>query len=361
VARVSVNQLYSSSTKSRADTQASETIYTSIIQPTLRKYETPIDLSIELISSIILLVYHFTLEFPTIRLQSVIQPRVERLAPLFSSVKAPIDTPSSKDIVVDLTQSDDDDEVKSAKETTAKETVGVIRQSTPRASKVQQLIQSCEKKSPALSTRDERPRSQLTRPAAAIETTHSSTSITTRTQRSKAISKLPPPAVISSSSREPTRPTSRPRVPVKASKDTQRQPTSRPPAPSVKSAGSILTESRPVPTASEANIVRADPPLVKSKSSNHLKSTKPYVTDIIAQRPVKSAPTRRLPTKPFAGDDPNSPRAKKLAHAAERAREIRERRRREPGVTPGEKRPPPAMSSVDAPGSKRTRISVVRD
>jgi len=30
-------------------------------------------------------------------------------------------------------------------------------------------------------------------------------------------------------------------------------------------------------------------------------------------------------------------------------------------VTPGEKRPPPTMSNVDAPGSKRTRISVVRD
>jgi len=261
-----------------------------------------------------------------------------------------------------LTQSDDDDEVKSAKETTAKETVGVIRQSTPRASRVQQLIQSCEQKSPALSTRDESPRSHLTRPPVPLEPTQSSSNnITTRT-RFKPVTKLSSAAASSSASREPARPvTSRPRAPVKASKDTQRQPTSRPPAPSVKSAGSILTESRPAPTASEANIVRADPPLVKSKSSNHLKSTKPYVTDITAQRPVKSAPTRRLPTKPFAGDDPNSPRAKKLAHAAERAREIRERRRREPGVTPGEKRPPPAMSSVDAPGSKRTRISVVRD
>jgi hypothetical protein len=257
-----------------------------------------------------------------------------------------------------LTHIDDDDPVESVKETTSV----TLQSSTPRASKVQQLIQSCEKRSPARSPLVELSRPQSTRPPVPLETTQSSTSnVTTRT-RIKPITKLPTPAVLAGGSREPARPvTSRPRAPVKPSRDTQRQPTSRLPAPTVKGAGSVLTETRPVPTASDANIPRADPPLVKSKSSNNLKSTKPYVTDITAQRPVKSAPTRRLPTKPFAGDDPNSPRAKKLAHAAERAREIRERRRREPGVTPGEKRPPPSMSSIDAPGSKRTRISVARD
>jgi hypothetical protein len=283
---------------------------------------------------------------------------VERLAPLFSSVEGPINTPPSNETIVDLTQIDDDDEVESVKEAT-----GVtLRSSTPRASRVQQLIQSCETRSPAPSVRDERPRPQSTRPPVSLETTQSSTNnVTTRT-RVKPITKLPTPAVLAGGSREPARPAaSRPRAPVKPSRDTQRQPTSRLPAPTVKGAGSILTETRPTPTASEANIPRADPPLVKSKSSNNLKTAKPYVTDITVTRPVKSVPTRRLPTKPFAGDDPNSPRAKKLAHAAERAREIRERRRREPGVTPGEKRPPPAMSSLDAPGSKRTRISVVRD
>jgi hypothetical protein len=224
------------------------------------------------------------------------------------------------------------------------------------------LFQSCEKRSPARSSLVERSRPQSTRPLVPLETTQStSNNFTTRT-RIKPITKLLTPAVLAGGSREPARPAaSRPRAPVKPSRDTQRQPTSRPPAPTVKAAGRILTETRPVPTASDANIPHADPPLVKSKSSNNLKSTKPYVTDITAQRPVKSAPTRRLPTKPFAGDDPNSPRARKLAHAAERAREIRERRRREPGVTPGEKRPPPVMSSLDAPGSKRTRISIARD
>jgi len=257
-----------------------------------------------------------------------------------------------------LTQVDDYEEIVLVKNTAG----STLQSSTPRASRVQQLVQSCEKRSPARSTGNERPRSPSTRLPAAPAITQSINNITTRTQRSTAMSKLPTSAALPSTSREPVRPiTSRPRVPVKPSRDTLRQTNVRLPAPTVKVTGSILTESRPVPTASEANIARADPPLVKSKSSNHLKPTKPYITDITATRPVKSAPTRRLPTKPSAGDDPNSPRAKKLAHAAERAREIRERRRREPGVTPGEKRPPPTMSTVDAPGSKRTRISVVRD
>jgi hypothetical protein len=257
-----------------------------------------------------------------------------------------------------LTHIDDDDEVESVEETTSV----TLQSSTPRASKVQQLIQSCEKRSPARSSLVERSRPQSTRPPVSLETTQSSTNnVTTRT-RIKPITKLPTPAMLAGGSREPARPAaSRPQAHVKPSRDTQRQQAARLAASTVKGTGSVLTESRPTSTASEANIPRADPPLVKSKSSNNLKSTKPYVTDITAQRPVKSAPTRRLPTKPFAGDDPNSPRAKKLAHAAERAREIRERRRREPGVTPGEKRPPPSMSSVDAPGSKRTRISVARD
>jgi len=324
----------------------------------LRKYETPIDLSIELISSIILLVYHFTLEYPVIRLQSFTRPRIDRFASLFRSVKGPISTPPSTETIVDLTQIDDDEEIVLVTNTAGRN----LQSSTPRASRVQQLIQGCEKRSPARLIRDERPRSPSTRRPAAPATTQSSNNITTRPQRSTAMSKLPTSAAPPSTSREPPRPiTSRPRVPVKPSKDTLRPTNVRLPAPTVKVTGSILTESRPVPTASQANIARADPPLVKSKSSNHLKSAKPYVTDITATRPVKSAPTRRLPTKPSAGDDPNSPRAKKLAHAAERAREIRERRRREPGVTPGEKRPPPTMSTLDAPGSKRTRISVVRD
>lgn len=277
---------------------------------------------------------------------------------LFSSVKGTISTPPSQDTIVDLTHMDEDDPIKPVKESTKV----TPQATTPRASKVQQLNQSCEKRSPARSSLVERSRPQSTRPPTSLETTQSSTNNVNTRIRIRPITKLPAPAVIAGGSREPARPAaSRPRAPVKPSRDTQRQPTSRLPAPTLKGAGSILTETRPVPTASEANIPRADPPLVKSKSSNNLKPTKPYVTDITATRPVKSAPTRRLPTKPFAGDDPNSPRAKKLAHAAERAREIRERRRREPGVTPGEKRPPLTMSSVDAPGSKRTRISVVRD
>lgn len=344
--------------RTEADIQASETIYTSIIQPTLQKYETPIDLSIELISSIVLLVYHFTLEYPLIRLQSIARPRIERLASLFSSGKGTISTPPSQDTIVDLTHIGDDDPVESVKESTK----ATLQAATPRASKVQQLIQSCEKRSPARSSLVERSRPQSTRSPVTLETTQSSTNNVIDRTRIKPITKLPTPAVLAGGSREQARPAaSRPRAPVKPSRDTQRQPTSRLPAPILKGAGSILTETRPVPTASEANIPRADQSLVKSKSSSNLKTAKPYVTDITATRPVKSAPTRRIPTKPFAGDDPNSPRAKKLAHAAERAREIRERRRREPGVTPGEKRPPPTMSVVDAPGSKRTRISVVRD
>jgi hypothetical protein len=311
----------------------------------------------------VLLVYHFTLEYPLIRLRSILAPYIRRLAPLLKTFKGVVSAPPLVETVIDLTQTSDEDEIE-----LVKETAGVTLQlSTPRASRVQQLIQSCEKRSPARSTKDERSRLQSTEPPVPLEIIRpSTTSITNRTRRTQPITTkpppVPPPAVLSTASRGPARPvTSRPRAPVKPSRDTQRQPAVRLPAPSVKGAASILIESRPVPTASEANIVRADPPLVKSKSSNNLKSSKPYVTDITAQRPVKSAPTRRLPTKPYAGDDPNSPRAKKLAHAAERAREIRERRRREPGVTPGEKRPPPTMSSVDAPGSKRTRISVVRD
>lgn len=257
-----------------------------------------------------------------------------------------------------MTQIDDDEEIVLVKNAAG----STLQSSTPRASRVQQLIQSCEKRSPARSSRDERTRAESIRQPAAPATTQSSNISSTRTQRSTAMSKLPTSAALPSTSREPARPiTSRPRVPVKPSNQSLRQTNVRLPAPTIKGKDSILTESRPVPTASEANIARADPPLVKSKSSNHLKPAKPYVTDITATRPVKSAPNRRLPTKPSAGDDPNSPRAKKLAHAAERAREIRERRRRETGVTPGEKRPPPTMSNVDAPGSKRTRISVVRD
>jgi hypothetical protein len=308
----------------------------------------------------VLLIYHFTLEYPLFRLQSAVRPYVEKWTPLSSTVKGKtaIIPPLKETTTIDLTHIDDE------VEPVTKAPVPNLS-STPKASRIQSLIQDCEKRSPARLARDERPRVQSKKPQVAPQITQpSSDEITIRPmQHPRSRLATQPPIPASTTTREPSRPTSTrlQAVPVRATREGRPQPIVRQATKAVRTTSSVLTETRPAPTASDANIVRADPPLVKSKSINHLKPAKPYVTDITAQRPVKSAPTRRVAALPHPGDDPNSPRAKKLAHAAERAREIRERRRREPGVAPGEKRPPPTMNNVDAPGSKRTRISVVRD
>lgn len=339
----------------KANEQASETIYFTIIYPTLRQYETPIDLSIEFITSITQLVYHFTLQYPLIRLRSTLTPYVEQSTILVNPLKtAGINTPNSEDTPIDLTQIVDlDQDITEIEEAN-------MPVSVASGSKIRHLVEVCEKRSPARPTREERAPVPATRsplpPRVALSLENDAMRANGRQPSN------PQQATTSTTDRPgPSRTTtSKAQALVRPSKITQRQPTTRS-AFTAKETSGILTQSRPVPTASDANIARPDPPLVKAKSDNHLKSNKPYVTDITATRPVKSAPTRRIVTKQHPGDDPNSPRAKKLAHAAERAREIRERRRREPGVTPGEKRPPPVMSNIDAPGSKRTRISVVRD
>jgi hypothetical protein len=112
---------------------------------------------------------------------------------------------------------------------------------------------------------------------------------------------------------------------------------------------------RPAPINRNVNLPRADPPLVKAKSVNHLKPSKPL--DALPKRPTKSSPLRVLTVH----DDPNSARAKRLASAAARAKEIRERKRREPGVTPGDKRGPTPLDSEEMPGSKRTKFTVAKD
>jgi hypothetical protein len=112
---------------------------------------------------------------------------------------------------------------------------------------------------------------------------------------------------------------------------------------------------RPAPINRNVNLPRADPPLVKAKSVNHLKPSKPL--DALPKRPTKSSPLRVLTVH----DDPNTTRATRLASAAARAKEIRERKRREPGVTPGEKRGPTQLKTEEMPGSKRTKFTVARD
>lgn len=298
------------------------------------------------------------MEYPLIQLQSTLKPHLARLTPLFNTLKGTSAVTSPLEVTtIDLTHIDDDPQLA---EESVKTSLGVKSTS---ASRIQALIQACEKRSPARSIKDDRPRSTSVKPKTSLRPAPTSAdNVTSRpAQRTRLYPSIPPASGLATASREQARSvTSRPRAPAKPI-EPLRPSAARPSRPAAKAASGILTESRPAPTASQANIVRADPPLVKSKSSNQLKSDKPYITDITAQRPVKSAPTRRTATRPHPGDDPNSPRAKKLAHAAERAKEIRERRRREPGVTPGEKRPPPTMSTVDAPGSKRTKITVARD
>jgi hypothetical protein len=330
-----------------ADKQASETIYNSIIRPTLKRYETPIDLSIELVSSIVLLVYYFTLQYPLSRLRLAVQPYTSGIALLLKSAKGPdahVSTPSSDEVVVTPTQTDVD--AQRISEDDAKAQAVTVKPS-PGSSKIQTLIAECEKRSPLRPTsaaRSDRVRVQTSKPADELLKSNrtSAGSVSTQTTR-RAIPHTT--ASTSSTAREASRPTTLRPVNAQA-----KVPRAIPRQPAVQ---------RTAPTAKDANI-RADPPLVKSKSITNLKP-KPYITDIIPQRPTKSAPTRRAATKAQVAEDPDSPRAKKLAHAAERAREIRERRRREPGPTPGEKRPPPVMSGLDGPGSKRTRITVARD
>jgi len=283
--------------------------------------------------------------------QSISAPYISKLASLLKTFKgSPAPTVSLGESIIDLTQVDyEDQEI-------IEITDSQLHAPTPSSSKIQHLIEACEKRSPTRPTTVEHSRLHSTMTGAARNVESARADNTNRAAPSTA----PRPAT-QSTTRVPSRTaTSQPRVPVKASQDTHRQPIVQTTASLGTKPKGVLADLRPVSTANSANIARTDPPLVKAKSDNHLKSTKPYVTDITATRPIKSAPTRRLAANPHPGDDPNSPRAKKLAHAVERAREIRERRRREPGVTPGEKRPPPSMSVVDAPGSKRTRISVVR-
>jgi hypothetical protein len=296
-----------------ADKQASETIYNSVIRPTLKRYETPIDLSIELVSSIVLLVYHFTLQYPLLRLRSVVQPYTSKIASLLKSDKAAhvhIATPACGEVIVTPTQTDVDAQRISEDDAMAQ---AVTVKPSPGSSKIQALIAECEKRSPLRPTsaaRCDRARVQTSKLAdGTLEPTRSSAGSTSAQTSRRAIphSTIPPMSTV----REGSRPmTSRPiSAQAKIPRVIPRQP----------------AVQRTAPTAKDANI-RAEPPLIKSKSITNLKP-KSYVTDIIPQRPTKSAPTRRAVTKALVAEDPNSPRAKKLAHAAERAREIRERRR----------------------------------
>jgi hypothetical protein len=291
-----------------------------------------------------MLAYHFTLEYPLLRLQAVCKPYISKLSSMFTSAKTrPPITPALD--VIDLTQTDE--EIQRATEeaeqmqTASNNVFGLGKEEISPA--------TCVRQSPLRSISREEKRSSIPRPAAPSKPAQlytGSPSVSRASSSAKNLSQVPPKTV-----RERVQAlqvTTRPRTDqAKIARATQRQP----------------PISRTAPTVKDANtLVRADPPLVKSKSSSQLK-IKTYATDIMDQRPVKSAPTRRAISKAQAQvqEDPNSPRAKRLARAAERAREIRERRRREPGVTPGEKRPAPVMSKADGPGSKRTKITVARD
>jgi hypothetical protein len=291
-----------------------------------------------------MLAYHFTLEYPLLRLQAVCKPYIAKLSSMFTSAKTRPPISPALD-VVDLTQTDEEaqraTEEAEQLQTATNNVVGLGKEEVSPA--------TCERQSPLPSISREEKRPSVPRPAGPSRPTQlytGSPSISRSSLPAKTLAQVPPKTVRDRvhAIQVNTRPST---TQAKIARAAQRQP----------------PISRTAPTVKDANtLVRADPPLMKSKSSSQLK-IKTYATDIMDQRPVKSAPTRRAISKAQAQvqEDPNSPRAKRLARAAERAREIRERRRREPGVTPGEKRPAPVMSKADGPGSKRTKITVARD
>lgn len=308
----------------------------------MKRYETHIDLTIELVSSISLLVYHFTLQYPLLKIRLIVESYISKFTSSFLSAKGVhVDIPPSsiEELIVTPTDTDvDAQQIPKGVETVRKVAVDPLAGE----SKIRHLIAECEKRSPLRpqsAERGGRPRSQLSRAPDAQLMPERSSLANVPAQITR---RAPPPT---STVREPSRP-----ITTRPTNDQSMVSRVIPRQPAVQ---------RTAPTVKDAN-VRADPPIVKSKSINNLKP-KPYITDIIPTRPTKSAPTRRTAIRAQATEGPNSPRAKKLAHAAERAKEIRERRRREPGPTPGKKRPPPVMSEKDGPGSKRTRITVAKD
>lgn len=128
---------------------------------------------------------------------------------------------------------------------------------------------------------------------------------------------------------------------------------------------------RRLPSARDANVPRprltVPHALGKSKSTLELGSAKKSNAPVstLPTRPTKSAPTRRPPPAVLADHsttktmDVGASVPKRIPSAADRAKVIRDAKRREEAVDVGEKRK--SVRSIGPEGSKRAKVHIVRD
>lgn len=380
----------------------SESIYASFIQPTVKRYEDRIDLTLLLFHSIASLFFHFVVRYPLDRLQSAARPLVDRTRKLvgLDRIYADLEVPTD----ITFGSVDDDAPTVSISDLQPSNVVsptGIsVRQKAARLAAARVAPPSTPS-TPALITAPRTishtsqskvsreaapsrptPRESLALGRVAHATTNAPSRLMTnptdsrlrvlsdkRVQRSTAPtpeshepSSTPtfldktreePLAVgLQGSASNPTRPassTSRPSsgpLRSKASPKTRPNPLSQPP--------------RRIPIARDANVPKQALSLVKSKSTIDLGTKKTSSDARETSRPIKSAPTRRPPTlDSSASTTKTSPSTRRVPSAAERARALRTAKRKEEAVDVGEKRK--SVRAIGPEGSKRTRVHIAKD
>jgi hypothetical protein len=289
-----------------------------------------------------MLVYHFTLEYPLECLRLALAPHTAKVATVLSSFKQSVEATSS---------GPDADKVEAVFEEEATSNIGTkIPPGTAERLSVQEILETakriCDKQSPIRpGKRDEGMSRPLPRSVTRLRPTLSSTG------PSKPRAARPRPAdTVFQDPFTDMPPAKVARTDPGASRTKPTVARSRAPPP---------PSRRPAPVNRSANLPTAHPPIVKAKSASELKP-KPLVAPEDVKRAFKSAPTRRLAAKAPVADESNTPKRKSTS-AAERSKEMRERKRREQGVQPGEKRRPPPLNLAETPGSKRTKFTVAKD
>lgn len=386
--------------------QLSDSLYVAFVRPTFRRYETRIDLTLLLLQSIFSLVYHFTFEYPIERVRNVVRPYRTRLS---RKVRfgLPIADEPTDDVGMDsmLATIDDDAPVVSFADLPLlvgndKQVSKVRLEAGKLESKPNGVVHSPNVREPSAhrapardttnnaTARAGRPPWRLSpsNSIIALPTTDQNTDGAVsealsgrRAKRSAApppeehkrvtVTGVPRPAEFTASRADKPPAVAQRRLPAsasvtsigKASKLKLAAPStsSQQPQKSLADIPNPLSQPpRRIPLAANGNVPRAPTVLAKSKSIADLAPVKPMV-EAPARRVIKSAPTRR-PGASVAATTTTAPSTeKRIPSAADRARSLRDAKRREETVEVGEKRKP--IRPAGPAGSKRTRVTVARD